>query len=223
MLEVRGLSKQYQSASGPIQVMSDVNLTLTDGDAVSIVGPSGSGKSTLLYAIGGIEPPSSGTVTLDGTNPFLLDDTGLAAFRNRQVGFVFQDHHLMPQCTVLENVLLPTLLTPDSEGAALGRATDLIDRVGLGPRRQHRPHQLSGGEKQRVAVARSLMRRPRLILCDEPTGNLDGDSAEAVVALLLELHREQANMLVVVTHNLELAQRFGRRFRLSGANLQPLP
>jgi len=223
VLEVRGLSKEYPAPAGPLRVLSAVDLTLKAGDSASIVGPSGSGKSTLLYILGALDPPTSGTVVLDGKNPYAFDDAGLAAFRNLQVGFVFQDHHLLPQCTVLENVLIPTLLTRDAEEAPIGRARDLLDRVGLGPRTQHRPHQLSGGEKQRVAVARALMRRPKLVLCDEPTGNLDPQSAEEVASLLLALHETQPTILVAVTHNLDLAQRFGLRYRLSNARLHLLP
>jgi lipoprotein-releasing system ATP-binding protein len=223
VLEVRGLSKEYPAPAGPLRVLSEVDLTLKTGDSASIVGPSGSGKSTLLYILGALDPPTSGTVVLDGKNPYAFDDAGLATFRNLQVGFVFQDHHLLPQCTVLENVLIPTLLTRDADGAPLERARDLLDRVGLGPRMQHRPHQLSGGEKQRVAVARALMRRPKLVLCDEPTGNLDPQSAEEVASLLLALHQTQPTILVAVTHNLDLAQRFGLRYRLSNARLHLLP
>jgi len=222
VLEVRGLSKEYPAPAGPLRVLSDVDLTLKAGDSVSIVGPSGSGKSTLLYILGALDPPTSGTVVLDGKNPYAFDDEGLATFRNLQVGFVFQDHHLLPQCTVLENVLIPTLLTRDADGAPLDRARDLLDRVGLGPRIQHRPHQLSGGEKQRVAVARALMMRPKLVLCDEPTGNLDPQSAEEVASLLLALHQTQPTILVAVTHNLDLAQRFGLRYRLGNARLHLL-
>jgi lipoprotein-releasing system ATP-binding protein len=177
----------------------------------------------LLYILGALEPPTSGTVRLNGRNPYALDERGLAAFRNLQVGFVFQDHHLLPQCTVIENVLIPTLLSADPDGSPLERARELLDRVGLGSRVHHRPHQLSGGEKQRVALARALVRRPQLVLCDEPTGNLDHQSAEAVAALLMALHETQPTILVVVTHNLELAQRFGARYRISDARLHRLP
>jgi lipoprotein-releasing system ATP-binding protein len=223
VLEVRSLSKEYPTPAGPLRVLSDVNLTLKSGDSVSIVGPSGSGKSTLLYILGALEPPTSGTVWLNGKNPYALDDRGLAAFRNLQVGFVFQDHHLLPQCTVLENVLIPTLMCAGPGGSPLQRARDLLDRVGLGPRMHHRPHQLSGGEKQRVALARALVQRPQLVLCDEPTGNLDHESADAVASLLMALHETQPTILVVVTHNLDLAQRFGARYRISDARLHPLP
>ena len=223
MLEVRSLSKEYPAPAGPLRVLSDVDLTLEAGDSVSIVGPSGSGKSTLLYMLGALEPPTSGTVWLNGQNPYALDDRGLAAFRNLQVGFVFQDHHLLPQCTVLENVLIPTLMSANPDGSPIGRARDLLDRVGLGPRMHHRPHQLSGGEKQRVALARALVQRPQLVLCDEPTGNLDHESADAVASLLMALHETQPTILIVVTHNLDLAQRFGARYRISDARLHPLP
>ena len=223
MLEVRSLSKEYPAPAGPLRVLSDVDLTLEAGDSVSIVGPSGSGKSTLLYMLGALEPPTSGTVWLNGQNPYALDDRGLAAFRNLQVGFVFQDHHLLPQCTVLENVLIPTLMSANPDGSPIDRARDLLDRVGLGPRMHHRPHQLSGGEKQRVALARALVQRPQLVLCDEPTGNLDHESADAVASLLMALHETQPTILIVVTHNLDLAQRFGARYRISDARLHPLP
>jgi lipoprotein-releasing system ATP-binding protein len=222
VLEVRSLSKEYPAPAGPLRVLSDVDLTLKAGDSVSIVGPSGSGKSTLLYILGALEPPTSGTVLLNGKNPYALDDRGLAAFRNLQVGFVFQDHHLLPQCSVLENVLIPTLMGADPDGSPLQRARDLLDRVGLGPRMHHRPHQLSGGEKQRVALARALVQRPQLVLCDEPTGNLDHESADSVAALLMALHETQPTILIVVTHNLELARRFGARYRISDARLHPL-
>jgi lipoprotein-releasing system ATP-binding protein len=221
VLEIRSLSKDYPTPAGPLRVLADINLSLNTGDAVSIVGPSGSGKSTLLYILGALEPPTSGAVLLNGRNPFELDEKNLALFRNEQVGFVFQDHHLLPQCTVLENVLIPTLVARDADASLQRRALDLLDQVGLGPRIHHRPHELSGGEKQRVALARALVRRPQLVLCDEPTGNLDQESMEAVAALLLELHRKQQTILIVVTHNLDLAQRLAQKYRLSGAHLRP--
>jgi lipoprotein-releasing system ATP-binding protein len=159
---------------------------------------------------------------LDGRNPFELEERDLAAFRNGQVGFVFQDHHLLPQCTVLENVLIPTLVAQDEDRTLQQRAIDLLDQVGLGPRIHHRPHELSGGEKQRVALARALVRKPQLILCDEPTGNLDHEATDAVANLLLELHRSRQTILIVVTHNLELAQRFGLKYRLTDTCLRPI-
>jgi lipoprotein-releasing system ATP-binding protein len=222
VLEVRNLCKEYPSPAGPIRILSDITLSLRAGDSASIVGPSGSGKSTLLYILGALEPPTSGTVLLDGQNPFELEERDLAAFRNGQVGFVFQDHHLLPQCTVLENVLIPTLVAQDEDRTLQQRALDLLDQVGLGPRIHHRPHELSGGEKQRVALARALVRKPQLILCDEPTGNLDHEAAEAVANLLLELHRSRRTILIVVTHNLELAKRFGLKYRLTDTCLRPI-
>jgi len=221
VLEIRNLSKEYPTPAGSLRVLVEVNLSLNTGDAVSIVGPSGSGKSTLLYILGALEPPTSGEVVLNGRNPCELDDESLARFRNEQVGFVFQDHHLLPQCSVLENVLIPTLVARDEDAAVQRRALDLLDQVGLGPRIHHRPHELSGGEKQRVALARALVRQPQLVLCDEPTGNLDHESTEAVATLLLELHRKQQTILVVVTHNLDLAQRFLRKYKLDAGRLIP--
>jgi lipoprotein-releasing system ATP-binding protein len=222
VLEVQSLSKEYPTPAGQLRVLSEISLSLSAGDSVSIVGPSGSGKSTLLYILGALEPPTSGTVLLGGRNPFELDDESLAAFRNQQVGFVFQDHHLLPQCTVLENVLIPTLVALDNEGKLRRRALDLLDQVGLGARINHHPHELSGGEKQRVALARALVRHPQLVLCDEPTGNLDHLSTDAVATLLLELHRSQQTILIVVTHNLDLAARFSLKYRLSDSRLLKL-
>ena len=182
------------------------------------MGPSGSGKSTLLYILGALDPPGSGTVTLDGENPFQLDEKRLAQFRNRHVGFVFQDHCLMPQCSVLENVLIPTVVAEEKEDY-VSRARQLLDKVGLSGRLDHLPSELSGGEKQRVAIARALIRNPALLLCDEPTGSLDRKTAESVAELLAGLHREQNTILVVVTHNPELAARFDLGYELEEQQL----
>lgn len=203
-----------------MQILEDVSFTWNQGDAVSIMGPSGSGKSTLLYVVGALDPPSSGTVTLDGENPFSLSETELAAFRNRKVGFVFQDHCLLPQCSVLENVLVPTLVSNDSSGLG-DRARELLEQVGLGDRLDHRPAELSGGEKQRVALARALIRNPLLLLCDEPTGNLDQESARLVADLLLKVNERRRGILAVVTHSEELAGRFPTRLALKGRRLVP--
>jgi lipoprotein-releasing system ATP-binding protein len=219
MLEVRRLSKDYTTPAGPLRVLSEISLTLNSGDSISIVGPSGSGKSTLLYILGALEPPTSGSVLLDGRNPYELDEKELASFRNEQVGFVFQDHHLLPQCNVLENVLVPTLVASGPDDRAKHHALDLLDQVGLGSRIQHHPHELSGGEKQRVALARALVMKPQLVLCDEPTGNLDHESTATIGALLQELHRSQRNILIVVTHNLDLAARFTTGYRLADTRL----
>jgi lipoprotein-releasing system ATP-binding protein len=221
MLEARNISKEYPAPDKQLSVLSGIDISLNAGDDVSIVGPSGSGKSTLLYIIGALEPPTTGAVRLDGMNPYELDEKSLAAFRNRKIGFVFQDHHLLPQCTVLENVLIPTLVAPSSD-TFQSRALELLNQVGLGDRLYHRPHELSGGEKQRVALARALIMDPLLVLCDEPTGNLDHDSTNIVASMLLDLHKSRQNILVVVTHNLEVAQRFGLKFKLTDARLQPI-
>ena len=221
MLKVENVSKEYPTPRGPLRIVSDVSLSLSPGDAVSIMGPSGSGKSTLLYMMGGLEPPTSGTVTLDGQNPFELKERELAAFRNQQIGFIFQDHCLLPQCSVLENVLTPTLVGANDSDRTQS-ASKLIEAVGLTGRLEHRPAELSGGEKQRVALARALIMRPKLILCDEPTGNLDHKSANVVTSLLLDLHQQQKTILVVVTHNAELAAQFPLRYELTDQELRRL-
>ena len=220
MLVVENLSKEYRTPGGALPILSDVSLSLNRGDAAAVMGPSGSGKSTLLYVLGALEPPTSGAVTLDGQNPFALGERELAAFRNREVGFLFQDHCLLPQCSVLENVLTPTLVARGGGEDFGGRARTLLEQVGLAERMHHRPAELSGGEKQRAALARALMMRPTLLLCDEPTGNLDQRAAENVGSLLLELHRAQETILVVVTHSPELAARFPQRYRLTEQRLQ---
>ena len=219
MLKVENVSKEYPTPRGPLRIVSDVSLSLSAGDAVSIMGPSGSGKSTLLYMMGALEPPSSGTITLDGQNPFTLKQQDLAAFRNQQIGFIFQDHCLLPQCSVLENVLTPTLVS-SRDGDRTESARTLIEAVGLNERLEHRPAELSGGEKQRVALARALIMQPKFVLCDEPTGNLDHKSANVVASLLLDLHRQQQTILVVVTHNPELAAQFPLRYELMDNELR---
>jgi lipoprotein-releasing system ATP-binding protein len=220
LLQVTSISKQYPTPRGPLSVLTDVSFSLAAGDAAAIMGPSGSGKSTLLYILGALEPPTSGTVTLDGRDPFLLDARALAAFRNDQIGFVFQDHCLLPQCSVLENVLIPTLVAKGTGTDDVPRARALIEQVGLSDRADHRPAALSGGERQRAAIARALIRRPRLLLCDEPTGNLDRASAENVASVLFDLHRRQQTVLVIVTHSPQLASRCPIRFELGDARLQ---
>jgi lipoprotein-releasing system ATP-binding protein len=220
VLKVENVSKDYPTPRGPLKILSEVSLSLARGDAVSIMGPSGSGKSTLLYLMGALEPPSSGTITLDGQDPFQLKEKELAAFRNKEIGFIFQDHCLLPQCSVLENVLTPTLVSRSTDGDASQRARVLLAQVGLGDRLDHRPAKLSGGEKQRVALARALITRPQLLLCDEPTGNLDHKAAGVVASLLLELHGQQQTILVVVTHSAELAARFPLRYELTDQQLR---
>ena len=220
MLKVDHISKEYPTPAGPLSIVRDVSLALPEGSAVSIMGPSGSGKSTLLYILGALEPPSSGTVTLDEQNPFVLDSKQLAAFRNQRIGFVFQDHCLLPQCSVMENVLTPTLVA-SVNGNVDERARNLLDQVGLAGRISHLPSQLSGGEKQRVALARALIMQPRLLLCDEPTGNLDQKSAAVVADMLLDIHAHANTILIVVTHSSELASRFPQRFELRNQHLEP--
>jgi len=218
VLEVSQIAKQYPAPGGSLSILSGISFTLRRGDAAAIMGPSGAGKSTLLYILGGLEQPTSGSVALDGRDPYALSEKQLAVFRNEAIGFIFQDHCLLPQCSVLENVLVPALVSNDG-AAAVTRARELLQQVGLGHRLDHRPSELSGGEKQRVALARALIRKPLLLLCDEPTGNLDQASADVVAALLLDLHRQQETILIVVTHSAELAARFPVRYELRNANL----
>lgn len=221
MLSVRRLHKEFPTRSGPLEVLRGIDLDLARGEAVAVMGPSGSGKSTLLHIVGTLDRPTSGTVRLDDTDPFQLAEPELAAFRNRKIGFVFQDHYLLPQCSVLENVLIPTLVGP-ARAEREKRARYLLERVGLSQRLRHRPSELSGGERQRVAVARALINQPVLLLADEPTGNLDRRSAQAVAGLLLELAAQENAILITVTHSLELARSFPRRMQMLDGTLAPL-
>ncbi len=223
LLELKEVTKRFDAAGEhkPLVVLDGVNLSVNKGESISIVGPSGSGKSTLLNIIGALDVPSSGDVRLDGQNIAQFSDADLAKVRSRQIGFIFQQHHLLPQCTVLENVLIPTLAI-GKEAAADNvdqRARDLLKRVGLGERLDHRPGQLSGGESQRVAVVRSLINRPKLLLADEPTGALDHKTAEELSDLLVELNREEDVALVVVTHWPELAKRMSSVYELQNKTL----
>jgi lipoprotein-releasing system ATP-binding protein len=220
MLLVTHLSKSYSTPRGPLPILDDVSLSLERGQSAAIMGPSGSGKSTLLYIIGALEPPSSGTVTLDGDDPWAMSEREQAAFRSRRVGFVFQDHLLLPQLTALENVVTPALVRPGGVTEAVrARARELLGQVGLGDRAGHRPSELSGGERQRVAIARALIGAPDLLLCDEPTGNLDRTSAAGVADLLIDLHTRLNTILLVVTHSPALAERFDHRFELDARRL----
>ncbi|RKU28904.1 ATP-binding protein [Candidatus Poribacteria bacterium] len=209
-LKVSNLYKDF----GTVQVLRDISFAFDAGASVAITGPSGSGKSTLLHLIGMLDEPSSGRVTINNVNPFDLLERELARYRNAQIGFVFQEHHLLPQYSVLENVLVPRLAFKRTSSAA-PRAHELLKRVGLTHRLTHRPGELSGGERQRVAIARALINRPDILLCDEPTGNLDNVTAETVMNLLFEMHRVEQNILIVVTHNLEFASRFQHHLRLA--------
>ncbi|MGH9373850.1 MAG: ABC transporter ATP-binding protein [Vicinamibacterales bacterium] len=223
LLTVDRISKTYPTPRGELAILTDVSLSLERGAAIAIMGPSGSGKSTLLYILGALEPPTSGTVVLDGKDPYTLSEREQASFRNSRIGFVFQDHSLLPQCSVLENVLSPTLVAPPADRAPDDdetRAREILTQVGLGDRLDHRPAELSGGEKQRAALARALIRSPLLLLCDEPTGNLDRAAADTVADLLLELHAARETILVVVTHSAALAGKFSVRYEMSSGTLR---
>jgi lipoprotein-releasing system ATP-binding protein len=221
-LVVENIVKEYPTPAEPLRILSDVSFTLRRGENLGILGPSGSGKSTLLTILGTLEPPTSGRVLLAREDPFQLNEADLAEFRLENVGFVFQEHHLLPQCTVLENVLVPFLAdgaaTPDDQR----RAADLLARVGLNERLEHRPAELSGGERQRVAIARALVREPTLILADEPTGNLDRTTAASIARLLVELQAERNAILVVVTHSETLAATLQKRMELESGRLAPV-
>jgi lipoprotein-releasing system ATP-binding protein len=218
MLIARHVSKRYES-QGTLVVLEDISLAVAPGEAVAIMGPSGCGKSTLLYMLGALEPPTGGTVTINGTDPYQLDERRQAAFRGAHVGFVFQDHLLLPQLTAIDNVLVPALASGEKTPDAPDRARALLAAVGLEARLTHRPAELSGGERQRVALARALIRQPSVVLCDEPTGNLDGRSAAAVGDLLARLPVERHAALVVVTHSPALATRFPRRYAIEDRRL----
>jgi lipoprotein-releasing system ATP-binding protein len=219
-LIVNELTREFPTRSEPLVVLRGCSLALEAGENAAIVGPSGSGKSTFLYIVGTLDRPTAGAVRLAGQDPFTFNEPRLAAFRNERIGFVFQDHHLLPQCSVLENVLIPALATGGVTTELVTRARDLLSRVGLSARLDHRPAELSGGERQRAAVARALLRKPRLVLADEPTGNLDRTSAAVIGDLLLDMQQQEGTMLIVVTHSLELARRFGRQYELDDGRLK---
>ncbi len=222
LLQFEKVTKRYNPVQGgePVEVLRGVDWTLDAGESAAILGPSGSGKSTLLNLAGALDRADGGVVRVEGRDIGALDDAGLAAHRSRTVGFVFQLHHLLPQCSVLENVLVPTLALPGgTPREAVGRAEELLAAVGLEHRRNHRPGELSGGERQRVAVARALINGPRLLLADEPTGALDRENAARLVDLLLELNAGRKLGLVVVTHALEVARRMQRVWRIEDGRL----
>ena len=226
LLELKNISKSFASAEGgeALNLLNDVSMSMAAGDTLAITGPSGSGKSTLLNIMGSLERPTSGEVILDGHNLAGLSDEDLAAVRNWKIGFVFQAHHLLPQCTVLENVLVPCVASGAASREQVARARALLERVGLKDRASHRPARLSGGECQRVAVVRALINQPVLLLADEPTGALDHKTSESLAELLIELNREENVSLVLVTHALDLARRMRRIFRLrEGTLLKEMP
>lgn len=220
LLEVREVTKAYDNSPEPTHVLKGVTMRLARGESVAVVGPSGCGKSTLLNLIGALDKPSSGTILFQGTDLNALNPRELARFRNTSVGFVFQFHHLLPQCTAVENVLVPTLVN-DGAANTKARALELLDRVGLSKRVDYRPGRLSGGERQRTAVVRALINQPRLLLADEPTGSLNEESASALVDLLLELSREENMALLVVTHAMGVAERMDRVLELHDGRLNP--
>jgi len=218
-LSVEGLSKSYPTAGEPLRVLVDISLHLAKGESVAIVGPSGSGKSTLLQILGTLDSPDTGKLRIDGADPFTLSSKGLANFRNETIGFIFQDHHLLPQLTVFENVLVPTLALGKPSDDQKQRAAGLLQSVGLSKRENHLPSQLSGGERERVAIARALLMNPALILADEPTGNLDRRTAESITELLLGLQAESGAVLVTVTHSESLAQAMQQKKELLDGRL----
>lgn len=222
LLNVAQVTKDYGLGENRLSVLRGVDLSVDAGTVVAIVGPSGCGKSTLLQILGTLDQPTTGSVTLAGQNPFALRPRELSVFRNQQIGFVFQDHQLLPQLSVWENVLLPTLAAGGTRKGEADRAAELLQRVGLGHRLEHRPSELSGGERQRAAVARALIRSPKLVLADEPTGNLDRKTAQEISELLLELPKSMASILIVVTHSLELAARCQLQLELVDGHLQPV-
>ena len=214
-LTVKDVYKNYGTETHPVRVLAGISFEMNPGEAVAVTGPSGCGKSTLLHLIGTLDSPTSGEIEMDGKNPFSFPEPELARFRNQEIGFVFQDHHLLPQYNVLENVLIPMLAFKENgRKRDDNRARELLDRVGLADRLDHRPSELSGGERQRVAIARALINEPRILLCDEPTGNLDQNTADSIADLFFELHQAENNILICVTHSMKLAGRFGRRFGL---------
>jgi lipoprotein-releasing system ATP-binding protein len=219
-LRVENVTQRFPTRAEPLEVLRGVSFRLSAGENLAIVGPSGSGKSTLLSVIGTLEPPSEGRVVLDGQDPARLDEPELARFRNRRIGFVFQDHYLLPQCSLLENVLLPAVAAGPVAQPTIDRAAALLERVGLSERLDHHPGELSGGERQRAALARALVNRPALLLADEPTGNLDRASADRVGELLLELQQQEQMMLIVVTHSRRLAARMARQAELDDGVLR---
>ena len=218
-LSVTNVSKQFPTRGEPLQVLRDVSLEMKAGENLAILGPSGCGKSTLLHLLGTLDAPTSGTIKLNDQDPFSLEESQLARFRNENIGFIFQEHHLLPQLSVLENVLVPAMATGTPSEELVQRAHDLISRVGLENRLSHRPAELSGGERERAAVARSLLHRPLLLLADEPTGNLDRTNAQQVAQLLLEIQQQEQTMLIVVTHNNELADQLQKQTTLDNGQL----
>jgi lipoprotein-releasing system ATP-binding protein len=220
VLEARNVHKSFRQGPVTLEVLRGIELTVRQGERLAIIGASGSGKTTLLQILGGLDRPTSGTVLVDGQDIHSLGERDRGTLRNRTLGFVYQFHHLLPEFSALENVAMPLLVRRAPVAEARAKAREILERVGLGARLNHRPHELSGGERQRAAVARALVTQPKLVLADEPTGNLDGANAEQVFALMLELNRERGTSLIVVTHDMRLASRMERRLELEGGKLR---
>jgi lipoprotein-releasing system ATP-binding protein len=225
ILEARGVHKSFKQGPVTLEVLQGVAISVAVGERIAIVGASGSGKTTLLQILGGLDRPTTGQVLVDGKDIHQLSEQERGALRNRALGFVYQFHHLLPEFSALENVAMPLLVRRMKVADARAKARSLLDRVGLGQRLGHRPDQLSGGERQRAAVARALVTEPKIVLADEPTGNLDGTNAESVFALMLELNRELGTSLIVVTHDMRLASRMERMYAIERGVLteRPLP
>jgi lipoprotein-releasing system ATP-binding protein len=223
VLEARGVQKSFTQGPVTLQVLQGVMLAVDAGERIAIVGASGSGKTTLLQILGGLDRPTTGQVLVDGQDIHTLNEDQRGMLRNRALGFVYQFHHLLPEFSALENVAMPLLVRRSPVAEARDKAVEILERVGLGQRLDHRPYQLSGGERQRAAVARALVTQPKILLADEPTGNLDGTNAEAVFELMLELNRERGTSLVVVTHDLRLANRMERVFEIQRGQLSERP
>lgn len=219
VIECRGLERRFREAGGELTVLQGVDLVVAPGERVAIVGASGSGKTTLLQLLGGLDAPSAGAIRICGRAMERLNDAERGRLRNEAIGFVYQFHHLLPEFTAEENVAMPLLIRRVPKGQAMEEAAGLLARVGLAERRHHKPGELSGGERQRAAVARALITRPRVVLADEPTGNLDGRTGERVLDLMLELNREYGTSLVIVTHDMAIAARMDRRLELAEGRL----
>ena len=220
VLEAQGVFRSFQTGSVILDVLKGVDLEIYQGEIVALIGPSGSGKSTLLHILGALDRPNKGSVNLDSVEVFSLNDKELAHLRNRTVGFVFQFHHLLPEFSALENVMLPKLIAGEGVKSIESKALDILDEVGLKERKDHKPGELSGGEQQRVAVARALVNDPKIVIADEPSGNLDRNTAESLHNLILELNRNRDQTFVLATHNLELAQRANRIFKLKDGQVE---